>query len=73
MVRPKNIDYVNEVMRRAELFNTVPIPRPRNKNRVQNIEWLEQNPICDHADIQFLTNEVMRLEDILNRKAREHQ
>lgn len=73
IVRPKNVDYVNEIMRRAELYNTVPVPRARNWSRVQTMEWLQQNPICDHADIEFLTNEVLRVEDVLIRKAREQQ
>jgi hypothetical protein len=70
---PKNMDNVNEIMRRAELYNTVPLPRARNWNRVQTMEWLQQNPIRDHADIEFLTNEVLRVEDVLIRKAREQQ
>jgi hypothetical protein len=56
MVRPKNMEYVHDIMRRAKLYNTVPLPRARNWNRVQTMEWLQQNPICNHADIELLTN-----------------
>ena len=73
IVRPKNMDYVNEIMQRAELYNTVPLPRARNWNRVQTMEWLQKNPIRDHADIEFLTNEMLRVEDVLIRKARGQQ
>jgi hypothetical protein len=71
MVRPRNAEYVNEIVRRATLLNTVPIPRPRNWNRVQKMEWLQENPICHEGDIEFLTNEVLRVEGVLIRKARE--
>ena len=56
MVRPKNMEYVHDIMRRAKLYNTVPLPRARKWNRVQTMEWLQQNPICNHADIELLTN-----------------
>jgi hypothetical protein len=35
------------------------------------MEWLEQNPVCDPPDITFLTNEVLRLEDVLSRRVQE--
>jgi hypothetical protein len=37
------------------------------------MEWLQQNPLCNHADIEFLTNEVLQVEDVLIRKASEQQ
>jgi hypothetical protein len=37
------------------------------------MEWLQKNPIRDHADIEFLTNEMLRVEDVLIRKARGQQ
>jgi hypothetical protein len=67
-MRPRNVEYVNEVVRRAKLFNTIPIPRPRNWNRVQAMEWLQHNPVCDQGDIEFLTNEVLRVNDIFIRR-----
>ena len=60
-VRTKNTDFVHEISRQAKLFNIVPVLRPSNRTRVQILEWLEQNPIHDVADIAFLTNEVLRL------------
>ncbi len=78
-MRPKNIDYVNEIVRRATLFNIRPIPRPSNWNKVQKMEWLQRNPIRDGGDIEFLSDieflrkEVLRLEDVLTQKAREQQ
>ena len=79
LMRPKNIDYVNEIVRRATLFNIRPIPRPSNWNKVQKMEWLQRNPIRDGGDIEFLSDieflrkEVLRLEDVLTQKAREQQ
>jgi hypothetical protein len=66
-VRPKNSEYILEVTRRADLFNVVPIPRPSNWTRIQILEWLNHNPIRDVVDIKFLTNEVLRLRDLLIR------
>lgn len=71
-LRPKNMDYCKEIARRATLFNITPIPRPSNWTRQQTIEWLEQNPVCDNVEIEFLTNEVARLRDVLVR-AQQHQ
>jgi hypothetical protein len=73
MVRPRNVDYVNEIMRRATLLSIVPIPRPKHWTRVLTMEWLQENPIRHKADIEFLTNEVLRVEEVLLRKAREEQ
>jgi hypothetical protein len=64
-VRPKNSEYILEVTRRADLFNVVPVPRPSNWTRIQILEWLNHNPIRDVVDIEFLTNEVLRLQDLL--------
>lgn len=71
-LRPKNPDYVHEIRRRAKLFSIAPEPRPSNWSRVQILEWLERNPIQNAADIEFLTNEVLRLRDLLIR-ARQQQ
>lgn len=70
-VRPKNTEYIVEVTRRTELFNIVPAPRPSNWTRIQIMEWLEHNPIRETADIEFLTNEVMRLRELLVRAQRQ--
>ena len=37
------------------------------------MEWLQQNPVCDRGDIEFLTNEVLQLKEVLTRKVREQQ
>jgi hypothetical protein len=70
-VRPKNTEYILEIGRRVHLFNIVPEPRPSNWTRVQILEWLEHNPIRNVADIEFLTNEVLRLRDLLIRAQRQ--
>jgi hypothetical protein len=41
--------------------------------RAQTLEWLERNPIRDVADIDFLTNKVLRLQDLLIRRAQEQE
>ena len=71
--RPKNTDFVKEIGRRASLFNIAPVPRPSNWTRGQILDWLERNPVRDNADIEFLTNEVLRLQDVLARRAQEEQ
>ena len=70
---PKNMGYVHEIVRCSQLFRIIPIPRPKNWNRIQTMEWLEKNPVHDERDIKFLTHEVLRVEDILIRKVREQQ
>ncbi|KAI2506748.1 hypothetical protein MHU86_7643 [Fragilaria crotonensis] len=60
-LRPKNTDYGKEIARRAKLFNISPIPRPSHWTRQQTIEWLQQNPVHDDVDVDFLTMEVARL------------
>ena len=37
------------------------------------MDWLERNPVPDVVDIQFLTNEVLRLGKVLVRRARERK
>jgi hypothetical protein len=70
-VRPKNTDYVREITRRARLFNIAQIPRPSNWTRGQTLEWLQQNPVRELADIDFLTNEVTRVQEVLRRAAQQ--
>jgi hypothetical protein len=68
VVRPQNSHLVKEVSRRAELYNITPVPRPHNWTRGQSMEWLQQNPVCGGADVEFLTNEVLRLCIVLERQ-----
>ena len=69
--RPRNNDFVHEVLRRANDMNINPLPRPTNWNRQQSMEWLERNPFTTDADVEFLTSEVRRLREVLLRRARE--
>ena len=64
-LRPRNIDFVREIARRASLYDVNPQPRPSNWTRIQINEWLERNPIREDNDIVFLRNEVARLQDVL--------
>ena len=73
LVRPNNTDLGKEVSRRALLYNIMPVPRPRNWNRGQIMEWLEQNAIGDEKCMEFLTNEVSRLRVVLERDYQHHQ
>ena len=67
-LRPQNSDLVHEITRRAYKFDLVrPLPCPSNWSRVQILEWLERNPIQNVANIEFLTKEVFRLQDLLIR------
>ncbi len=70
-MHPKNSEYILEVTRRANLFNVVSVPRRSNWTRIQILEWLNHNPIRDAVDIEFLTNEVLRLRDLLVRAQRQ--
>ena len=70
-VHPKSIDYEKEIVQRAELFRMSPVPRPRNWNKGQRIEWLVRYPTVVAADIEFLENEAMRLTDVWNRQVTE--
>lgn len=68
---PRNNDFVREVLRRATALKVDPMPRPSNWTRVQNIEWLERNPITCEEDVTFLTSEVLRVREKLLRKNQE--
>ncbi len=57
-VCPKKTDFVNKIGRRASLFNVSPVPRPSSWAQGQILDWLERNPVCNNADIEFLTNAV---------------
>jgi hypothetical protein len=66
-MRPRNTDFVHEITRRAKLYNILPVPRASNWKRPQITEWLEQNPVREGNCIEFLTDEVAKLRDILVR------
>jgi hypothetical protein len=51
---PKNSDLIQEIRLRASSLNMKP-PRPNNWNQNLMIEWLEEYPVSDTADVQFLT------------------
>jgi hypothetical protein len=70
---PKNSDLVKEVRRRATASNMRSAPRPTNWTRNQMIEWLEEHPVSDSMDVQFLTFEVLRLQEISLRMQQEQQ
>ena len=72
VVRPRNTDYVNEIVRRANLFNIVPLPCPSNWTRVRTLEWLDKNPVRDDVDIAFLRSEVVRFCNVLERARNDH-
>ena len=70
---PKNSDLVKEVRRRAIASNMRSAPRPSNWTRNQMIEWLEEHPVSDSMDVQFLTFEVLRLQETSLRMQQKHQ
>jgi hypothetical protein len=72
-LRPKNTEYCKEIARRAQLFKISPAPRPSNWTRQQTIEWLLQNPVRNNRDIDFLTNEVARVRDVLVRAQQQRE
>jgi hypothetical protein len=37
------------------------------------LEWLENNPVHYAADIEFLTNKVRRVQEVLRRAAQDQQ
>ncbi len=66
-LRPKNTDFGIEIDRRAALYNIHPTPRPRNWSRKLTTEWLENNPVSDARDVEFLRKEVSRVRAVLER------
>ena len=72
-LRPRSNEYVNEIVRRTNLFSIMPVPRPSSWTRAQTMEWLERNTIRDVTDIDFLTNKKLRLQDLLIRRAQEQE
>jgi hypothetical protein len=69
-MHPWTTDYVNEIVRRANLYHIALLPRPSNWTREQTMEWPERNPVRDLADIDFLRNKVARLRNVLDRKSK---
>jgi hypothetical protein len=55
----------------VKLYNILPVPRASNWKRPQIIEWLEQNPVRVGNCLEFLTNEIAKLCDILVRAQRQ--
>ncbi len=73
-LRLKNTDYGKEIARRAKLFKISPVPCPSNWTRQQTIEWLQQNPVRDNVDIDFLTSkEVARVCNVLVRAQQQQE
>jgi hypothetical protein len=72
-LRPKNTDYGKEIARRSKLFKISPALRPSNWTRLQTIEWLQQNPVRDNVDIDFLTKEVARVRNVLVRAQQQQE
>ena len=70
---PKNTDLAKEVRRRATASTVRSAPRPSNWTRNQMIEWLEEHPVSDPMDVQFLTFEVLRLQEVSMRMHQEQQ
>ena len=70
---PKNSDLAKEVGRRATASNLRPAPRPSHWPRHQMIQWLEEHPVSDSTDVQFLTFEVLRLREICIRMQQEQR
>jgi hypothetical protein len=71
-LRPtKNSDLAKEVRRRATGSNIRSAPRPSNWIRNQMLEWLEEHSVTDSIDVQFLTFEVLRLQQISLRMQQE--
>jgi hypothetical protein len=53
------------------LYDVNPPPRPINWTRVQINEWLQRNPIREINDVDFLGDEVARLQRVLVRAQQE--
>ena len=70
---PKNSDLIQEIRRRASSLSMKSAPRPSNGTQNQMMEWLEENSVSDTADVQFLTFEVLRLQEISVRMQEEQQ
>ena len=65
---PKNSHLVKEVLlRRATASKMWLTPRPRNWTQNQMMEWLEEHPVTDFMDVQVLTFEVLRLQQVSSR------
>lgn len=72
-MRPVNVDFAKEVVRRSRILRIHPTPRPLNWPKSQKIEWLEANPVQDSVDISFLRGEVIRIKEILESSLAEEQ
>ncbi len=52
VLRPRNTDEVNGIVRQSNLFHIAHLLRPSNWTRQQTMEWLERNPVRDNAEFQ---------------------
>jgi hypothetical protein len=48
---------LDEIKRRADIFDVLPRPRMASKSIVLRRKWLEENPITDLVDVAFLKRE----------------
>ncbi len=66
-MRPQNLEYLQEINRRAALYDIVPWPCPSNWKRPRILKWLQDNPVCKGNCKAFLFAEVKKLQNILLR------
>jgi hypothetical protein len=43
------------------------LPRPTNWARMQMMDWLDSNPVSEACDVDFLTSENLRLQEVYHR------
>jgi hypothetical protein len=67
VIRPLKHEYLEEIYRRAALFNIVPRPRANNWKRPRIMQWLYDNPVRESDCKAFLVAEVTKLRDTLDR------
>ena len=67
-MRPLNNEYLEEINRRAALFNIIPRPHADNWKRSRIMQcWLHDNPVRESDCKAFLVAEVTKLRDTLDR------
>lgn len=57
-IKPTRKELHKEVVRRSELLNIIPRPRPNQWSNAISIEWLTKNPIQEYIDCKFLQDTV---------------
>ena len=70
-IKPSKLEYAAEVSRRSQILPVNKTPRPSGWALSKLTEWLESNPIIDHADIEFLKSEVLKLSKLLYESKKE--